>query len=259
MTTNCVDVHPTDSIDTESESECPGTSSGHDADSISGNDHQKPRRPGASLLIDDRDSESVTSWLQQHHHTATQFNDVEAFIRHIEDGNVSWAVVSSAGIVMKHPKFDTLFRALIETDTDLYTAVDDCRLSSTLLLFGVRNRDFLDPYACEESEDTSLTSHAEALRRIEARIREMSITSSKSAAQAKRELLTPGQQELLDAADPLVPRRGEALAAKAGHQYDGHTKSLLSSLVKFNLLGKRRDGYVRIVQSHDEVRTDNAE
>ena len=259
MTTNCVDVHPPQSIDTESESECPDTSSRHDAGNISGHDHQKPRRPGASLLIDERDAESVTSWLQQHHHTATQFTDIDAFIRHIEDENVSWAVVSSAGIVMKHPKFDTLFRALIETDTDLYTAVDDCRLSSTLLLFSVRNWDFLGPFACDVSEGTSLTSHAEALRRIEARLQEISINSTISGERVANDLLTPGQQELLDAADPQLPLRGEALATKAGHQYDGHTKGLLSSLVKFGLLGKRRDGYVRIAQSHDEVRTDNAQ
>jgi len=255
---NCDDVRPPDSIDTEAESECPDTSSEHDVASISGNDHQKPRRPGASLLVDDRDAESVTSWLQQHHHTATQFTDIDAFIRHVEEENVSWVVVASAGKLMNNPKFDTLFRALIETDTDLYTAVDDCRFSSALLLFGIRNRDFLDPYACEETEGTSLTSHTEALRRIEARLQEISINSTESAERAAQDRITLSQQELLYAADPQIPLRGEALATKAGHQYDGHTKASLSSLVKFGLLGKRRDGYVRIVQSHDEVRTDKA-
>ena len=152
---------------------------------------------------------------------------------------------------MRHPKFDSLFRALIETDTDLYTAVDNCRLSSTLLLFGIRNWDFLGPYACDDSEGTSLTSHAEALRRIETRLQEISTNSTTSAERLAQDLLTPSQQELLDAADPQIPLRGEALASKAGHQYDGHTKGLLSSLVKFGLLGKRREGYFRIIQSHD--------
>ena len=57
--------------------------------------------------------------------------------------------------------------------------------------------------------------------------------------------LSSNERKLFDAASEGEPLRGEELAFRAGLEYDGQTKSRLSMLVKFRLLGKVTGGYRR--------------
>ena len=61
----------------------------------------------------------------------------------------------------------------------------------------------------------------------------------------KRMALSPTERDLLNTASYTTPTIGMELSFMAGHDYNGHTKGLLSSLVKQGLLVKVKGGYLR--------------
>ena len=77
----------------------------------------------------------------------------------------------SGGHALSMPWFDRLFRAAIETDTELWTADDNTEFGLHLFCSMMANWEFLAPYVPDSTETSSLTSVRDVLSRIEARFR----------------------------------------------------------------------------------------
>jgi len=86
-------------------------------------------------VFDATDERIIQAWLNKHGVTAIQFgaDDLSEFIGTIEGEVVEWCVIASASRGIFGPHFRRLFRALVITDTDLWTADDDECVSTSLI------------------------------------------------------------------------------------------------------------------------------
>jgi len=131
------------------------------------------RARGAFFAEDDAAHRIISQW-QEHKgldKSGFSLTQADTFIRLVEDAQFDWIVVASAGRALSLPWFDRLFRAVIENDTELWTADDNTEFGLGLFCSMIANWEFLAPYAPEATESTSLTSVRDTLSRIEARIR----------------------------------------------------------------------------------------
>jgi hypothetical protein len=243
-------------------------------------------KSGAFFAECDEALSIIKAWLEQHGLEASGFtaSESDAFVRLVELGSFEWITVASAGRAFSLPSFDRLFRAVIETDTELWTAGADTEFGLHLFCSMVANWDFLTPYLVEATEGTSLTSIRDALSRIEARVRcpiekssdsfvpgegrfvrnglvvdpEQFTASARLDAEihelvVKRQAdrlasLTPTERDLYDAADEQEALSGCELCNRTEiHDLNSRTKQCLSNLVKLGLLRKApgRKGYLR--------------
>ena len=126
---------------------------------------------GAYFAEGDADGHIIREWLHSQGKSADSYSDAENFIGAVVDARYWWVVIAKAGRALTLPFVDRLFRASIETDTELWTADDNTEFGLHLFCSMMANWEFLAPYVPESSEDISLTSVRDALSRIEARIR----------------------------------------------------------------------------------------
>jgi hypothetical protein len=138
---------------------------------------RKPRtigpdgKSGAFIADGDAAQGVIRQWLERYGRDAAAFSTGQAddFIRLVEEGRFNWIALVSGGHALTLPWFDRLFRAAIETDTEIWTANDDTEFGLHLFCSMMANWDFLGPYVPESNEATSLTSLRDGLARIEAR------------------------------------------------------------------------------------------
>ena len=212
------------------------------------------RQRGACLLLDEADEGIIKEWLKLHSVNAIQFgpDEIAEFIGLIEGGVVEWCVLASneRGVFGSH--FQRLFRALVSTDTELWTAKDNRCLSDELfsIFLGIdtimeRSKHLFDDYESfgpvQDPEPMTLDCIYEALLA--------------SRRQQTVELLvgrlSPTELELFEAASDHEPLTGENITARTLlHHHDAATKRALSHLVKHALMKKLRAGYLRSAESH---------
>lgn len=130
-------------------------------------------KSGAFIADDDAAEGVIRQWLERYGRDASSFSEFQAddFIRHVEEDHFDWIVLVSGGHALSMPWFDRLFRAAIETDTELWTADDNTEFGLHLFCSMLANWEFLAPYVPDSPDTFSLTSVRDALSRIEARIR----------------------------------------------------------------------------------------
>lgn len=213
---------------------------------------------GAYLAEGDADGHIVREWLKSQDRTADGYSDPEHFIGAVVDARYWWVVIAKAGRVLTLPWFDRLFRAAIETDTQIWTADDNTEFGVHLFCTMMDNWEFLAPYMPESSEGSSSTSLRDALSRIEARIRtnadvaipeftEIHEVIVKQQA-SRLASLSLTERELYDAASEDEAFGGKDLCRRTRtHSLNSRTKQCLSTLVKLGLLRKAagRRGYLR--------------
>ena len=130
-------------------------------------------KSGAFIADDDAAEGVIRQWLERYGRDASSFSEFQAddFIRNVEEDHFDWIVLVSGGHALSMPWFDRLFRAAIETDTELWTADDNTEFGLHLFCSMMANWEFLAPYMPDSPDTLSLTSIRDALSRIEARIR----------------------------------------------------------------------------------------
>lgn len=134
------------------------------------NDNRSEKR-GAYFAEGDADGHIIREWLQSQSKSADGYSDAETFINAVANARYWWVVIAKAGRALTLPFFDRLFRASIETDTELWTADDNTEFGLHLFCSMLANWEFLAPYVPDSPDTFSLTSVRDALSRIEARIR----------------------------------------------------------------------------------------
>lgn len=192
----------------------------------------KQRRwsPGAFLAVREKDTERLTQWLDHYGLSATAFrlDDIDHFIRLIEDQRVSWVVVATAGTLLQQPQFTRLFRALIESETDLWTADNGRCFSDDLFCAAVENWDFIGPYASDAVKSLSLTSVRDSLSRIECHLQQQFVTDT--PPQRSLDVPDESRRHLITKNDLVIdPSRFEV-------QYRNHPPLLLGNTKPFHLL-----------------------
>lgn len=214
---------------------------------------------GAYLALDDGDVEVLECWLKKYDLSATPFqaSEFDEFLDLILAEQVTWVAAASAGKILEHSSFDQLFRTLMETDTELWTADGDCRLTLELALFAERNYEFLAPYLGNSDAGVSLTSISDTLRRIEARQlseghhqrTSRDDTDPEAARRMRGDLiaqLSPKERRLYEATDTRTPYKVEELSQRAGCEPDGSTRTAIGTLRKMGLVRNQRPhGYLR--------------
>lgn len=245
---------------------------------------------GAYLACEE-ESARIQAWLSATGRMAHAFANPEDFITAVGDGRFGWVAVASAGRALVLPEFARLFRAVIETDTELWSVDDDKEVGTHLFCSMVENWEFLAPYVPEATEATSLTSLRDALARLESWLRVSQVrvtdgqlpTSSPHATsptadanvarliaemhevvvQRQATLLAslgPTERDLYDAADEQQPYGAFDLCLRTKlHDLNSRTKECLSNLVKLGLLRKvrGRKGYLRVpIKGHGQSHGD---
>jgi hypothetical protein len=232
---------------------------------------------GAYLACSEEETARIQAWLSATGRMAHAFVSTVDFIAAVEVGRFGWVAVASAGRALVLPDFDRFFRAVIETDTELWSAEDDSEVGLHLFCSMVENWEFLAPYVPESSETISLTHVRDALSRIESRLRLRDAGDNSDPAhispaapsvdsdvvrlvaemhevvvqrQANRlESLSQTERDLYDVADEQEALGARDLCLRTRlHDLNSHTKQCLSNLVKWGLLKKARGrkGYLRI-------------
>jgi hypothetical protein len=130
-------------------------------------------KSGAFIADGDAAEGVIRQWLERYGRDASRFSASQAddFIMRVGEGRFDWVVLVSGDHALTLPWFDRLFRAAIETDTEIWTANNDTEFGMHLFCSMLANWEFLAPYVPESCEETSLTSLHDALARIEARFR----------------------------------------------------------------------------------------
>lgn len=130
-------------------------------------------KSGAFIADGDAAEGVIRQWLERYGRDASRFSASQAddFIRRVGEGHFDWFVLVNGDHALTLPWFDRLFRAAIETDTEIWTANNDTEFGMHLFCSMLANWEFLAPYVPESCEETSLTSLRDALARIEARFR----------------------------------------------------------------------------------------
>lgn len=126
---------------------------------------------GAFIADGDEEQGVIRQWLERYGRDASRFSasQTDGFIRRVGEGHFDWVVLVNGDHALTLPWFDRLFRAAIETDTEIWTANDDTEFGMHLFCSMLANWEFLAPYVPESCEETSLASLRDALARIEAR------------------------------------------------------------------------------------------
>lgn len=126
---------------------------------------------GAYFVEGDADGQIIREWLHSQGKSADGYSDADTFIGAVVNARYWWVVIAKGGRALTLPFFDRLFRASIETDTELWTADDNTEFGLHLFCSMMANWEFLAPYVPDSPDTFSLTSVRDALSRIEARIR----------------------------------------------------------------------------------------
>ena len=175
---------------------------------------------GAYLAEGDADGHVIREWLNSQDRTADGYSDPEHFIGAVVDARYWWVVIAKAGRALTLPWFDRLFRATIETDTQIWTANDDTEFGVHLFCTMMDNWEFLAPYMPESSDGSSLTSLRDALSRIEARIR----TNANVAISVEDSSISPQPDDGLIVKNGLViDRRQFTVALREQQCFLGNT------------------------------------
>lgn len=163
-------------------------------------------KSGAFIAEGDEAEDAIRQWLERYgiHARAYSVSQADELIQHVANGRFMWIVVESSSYALKSQWFDRLFRASIETDTELWTADDNTEFGLHLFCSMMANWEFLTPYIPDSTEASSLTSVRDALSRIETRIR----------ANATEVIPTEGRSPVEDS--PILSQPGDGLIVKNG-------------------------------------------